>query len=119
MGGIGFELIKDMGAIKKFYGDIPETAGAPRTSYEGFEISLEDEDLLMRDFVDQINGICGTLLDYGDVDYFDASKCVKLREWLKGRLERPCPSRLRELYAALLDYAARAIELGTGVVVTI
>lgn len=119
MGGIGFELIKDMDAIKNFYGDIPQIAGAPRAAYEEFEITLEDEDLLMEDFVDQINDLCGTLLDYGDIDYFDASKCAKLKAWLESRLKRSCALHLRELYTVLLDYATRAIALGTGVVVTI
>lgn len=30
--------------------------------------------MLKDDFVGQTNEICGTLLDYGDIDYFDASQ---------------------------------------------
>ena len=119
MSGNGFELIKDMSAIKCYYGDIPVTASASQSAYEGYGISSADEDLLMEDFVDQVNDLCGTFLDYGDIDYFDSAKCIKLKSWLESRLEQPCHLRLRELYVVLLGYAMRAIELGTGVVVTI
>lgn len=119
MKGIGFELIKDLGAITHFYSGIPMTSNAQKSSYQLYEISAQDENLLMEDFVDAINDRCGTLLDYGDIDYFDASKCIQLKAWLDYRLSQPCAPRLRDLYTVLLDFATQAIRLGTGVVVTI
>ena len=112
-----FELILDMSLINDFYGDIPETFTAPASAFECFEWPLEDQELLAADFVEPINDLCGTNLDIYDVDWFDAHRSVLLAGWLSERLQKPCTERLHELYTVLLDYATRAVELGTGIVV--
>ena len=43
-----------------------------------------------------------------------ASSCAA---WLRERMKRPVPPILQDFYEKLLEYAERAIELGTGVVV--
>lgn len=114
---IGFELIKDFSVIKSYYGYIPETADAPNWAIEQFPIDEEDVALLCNDFVEPIDKACGSLLDCGDVDYFDVEQCEKLKNWLDDRLTRPCPDRLCQLYDVLLDYASRAIDMRTGLVI--
>lgn len=113
----GFQLIIDPTKMLGHYGNVPETPSEHDGSYEEFLIDWNDKKILADDFAGPINEICDTTLDYCDVDYFDAAKCSKLKDWLEKRLSRPCAPRLRKLYAVLLDYATRAIELGTGVVV--
>lgn len=115
----GFQLIVDPSKVIGYYGDIPELPMERDGAYEEYRIDWNDMLALTDDFADPINELCGTLLDLGDVDYFDAVQCVKLKDWLETRLKRPCTSRLRKLYTVLLEYATRAIELGTGVVVDI
>lgn len=113
---LGFELIKDPTGLP-YYGNMPDTPVEPDDSYELYKIDWDDARALDEDFADPINDLCDSLIGLYDVDYFDAKQCLKLRAWLVERLKRPCTGRLRELYTVLLDYANRAIELGTGVVV--
>jgi len=111
-----FELIKDLAGCE-YYGDIPEVDADDPTKAETYVFGWEDMLLIVDDFSGPINALCGTLFDLGDVDWFDAEKCVTLRGWLRGRLGGDLAPRARELYTVLLDYANRAIDLGTGVVV--
>ena len=80
-----FALINDLKGLD-FYGDIPEIFGATESSFKKYEISEEERDFLMRDFVDPVNELCGSLLDFGDVDYFNSDQCNPLGEWLSNRL---------------------------------
>lgn len=111
-----FELFHTLDGMG-WYGHIPQAINAPAGSTEVYQLEDSDFGLLNRDFIDPVNDLCDTLLDDGDVDFFDAKKCALLIEWLEDRLKKPCPNRLREVYLRLLDYAKRAVELGTGVVV--
>ena len=113
---MAFELVKSLEGVS-FYGNIPESFGAPEGSFEKYRIEESDVLLLNEDFVDSVNDACGTLLDYGDIDFFDAEKCKALKNWLVARLNRDCEDRLAELYGKLLDYAEQAIDLDTGIVV--
>ena len=112
-----FTLIKSLSEIVDYYDDIPEIGSAPSSAYENYKWDLADQSLLAEDFMDPINDLCGTVLDIYDVDYFDTEQSRMLKSWLEERLKQPCDERLRELYTVLLDYATRAVELGTGVVV--
>ena len=114
-----FRLIKTSEGVQSFYGEIPQYMEEDYAKYtEIYPIeSDEDRDLLLEDFMNPINDLCGTLLDYGDVDWFGVENCKKLKAWLIDRMRRPCNERLRILYTALLGYAVRAIEYDTGVVV--
>lgn len=115
-----FALFLTFARITAYYGDIPEFPDDNQNDYELFELDYpHDQDLLLGDFVRPINDLCNTTLALGDVDWFDAEKCALLRGWLEERLRQPCDDRLRYLYGVLLDYATRAIELNTGVKVTL
>ena len=110
-----FELIKDLTGMKR-YGDIPDTFDACEECVERYW--LEESDwLVLEKNIDEINTICGSLLDYGDVDYFDASRCIMLQEWIICQLNGEIPERARELYSILLEYTKKAISFSTGVVI--
>lgn len=113
---MAFSLVKSLDHVS-YYGDIPEPLPGYESDFDEFGLEQGDIILLKDDFADPINGICGTLLDYGDVDYFDAFRCKRLCLWLEGRFCMACDDRLAMLYRKLLDFASRAVELGTGVVV--
>lgn len=98
----------------RWYGEIPEYDD-PTGHVEVYDVDWELHDILLEQFAYPINEVCGTCLDDGDVDFFDKEQCVKLAGWLEGRLAGELDPRLREPYEKLLEYAKRAIELGTGV----
>ena len=80
---------------------------------------LEESDwpILSQNYVDPVNGLCGTLLDYGDVDHFNQSQCARLKAWLEIQLSSGLDGRTRYLYEKLLGFATRAIEIGIVVLV--
>lgn len=90
----------------------PETDD--RVDYYRFENGWDDVDLFEND-IDSINQKCGTLLGYGDLDYFDAKKCVLLKEWLTIRMKQPMVPRYEELLEVLYNFCERAIIFNTGV----
>lgn len=112
-----FALVLQPERLECTYGDVPNVGYESTDAAEVFELEEGDWDLLDRDFVDAAFEACGALLDYGDVDYVDASRCARLQSWLQLRLENPCSPRLRLLYEKLLEFSRRAQQLGTGVVI--
>ncbi len=110
-----FELALDLNGIA-YYGRVPQFFDHPGQC-ETFVLEEADWPLLSADFVDSANELCGTLLDNGDVDYFDACQCELLADWLSTRLDEGCNGRLRFLYEKLQGFAERAISLKTGIVV--
>lgn len=102
-----------------WYVDIPcQGDNMPDSAIETKHYSLNDlwEEIKGAEFVDPINELCGTLFDYGDIDYFDLDNCKKLKTWLEIRLTKPVSELQSEFYHDLLDYVTRAIEYKTGVV---
>ncbi|MDO4501391.1 MAG: hypothetical protein Q4B60_09020 [Erysipelotrichaceae bacterium] len=55
------------------------------------------------------------MFDWGDCDFFDSDKCLKLSEWLKIKLSSCHDFELREFYSLLLEYSIIAVEHKTGV----
>ncbi len=74
----------------------------------------DDAELFELD-IDDIDRICGALLDIGDVAFFNSEQCVKLEAWIEERLDQSILPRYRELLEVLRDYCQRAVKLGTGV----
>lgn len=111
-----FELVLSTAGVG-YYGYIPFPTPQSKKNFEKYYLEEGDGDLLDEDFVDSIDAVCNALVDVGDVDYLNAEQCKILREWIADRLTRSCADRLKVLYAKLDEYAARAIELGTGVVI--
>lgn len=112
-----FELFLDLQNLK-YYGYIPEMPEdrAGRVEIYKFD-SKTYRDLINKDFVDSVNAACDSLLDISDVDFFDSEKCVKLKSWLENRLAKDIDPLLFSLYGKLLEFANKAIELNTGVVI--
>lgn len=111
-----FALILDYAGLD-YYGHIPVVPYPPDSRVEVFYFEDEENYLLLEDFVPPINKACGTLLDDGDSDYFNHSKCTILKSWLEERLPSISNEILANLYRKLLEFATRAIEQNTGVVV--
>lgn len=55
------------------------------------------------------------LFDWGDYDFFPPEKCLKFKEWLEQRLNRPTNSCLKQVYNIMLDLANLAIKCNTGI----
>lgn len=111
-----FALVKEPESLT-YYGYVPNVPHKTDETAEVYLLSDEDKLLLNKDFVDGINTICNSLLDDGDVDYFDTTKCALMEKWLSDRLMKPCEPRLAELYTKLMEYAVKAVKIGTGVVI--
>lgn len=102
------------------YGNIPNVPNESNAAAEVFHFVL-DSGLSFDEFywriVDPINSLCGTLLDDGDVDYIESEACVVLLDWAKGLLQEAEDRWLREWLLKLIEFATRAVDLGTGLVV--
>ena len=96
------------------YVDSPETDN--RVEYYHLSGEWDDVDLFYDD-LSVIDNKCNALLDYGEADYFDASKCILLKSWIEERLTQEIVPRYKELLEVLYDFCTRAIELGTGVMI--
>lgn len=99
-----------------YYGYIPETFQAKPGQTESFELTEGDEDLLDKDFIGPIDRLCNSLIDPGDVDYLNAEQCKLMLGWFEWRLTEPINPRLEMIYRKLVEFANKAIELGTGIV---
>ncbi len=111
-----YQLILSLEGLD-YYGDIPEAPYESGPNVEVYKFKMEDWPLFRDDFIEPVDKLCDVLLDYGDVDYFNAEKCKLLHGWLTERLEKPIVPRLEELYRKLDEFTLRAIDLNTGVVV--
>ncbi|PLS30251.1 hypothetical protein Uis1B_1921 [Bifidobacterium margollesii] len=110
-------LFHDFEHVTSYYGNVPERPMQPDGHIEIYKMHESDRDPLDEDFTDAINRVCDTTLGYGDVDFFDARQCRLLAGWLEARLEQPITPRLAEIYRKLDDFARRAVEYNTGVVI--
>lgn len=103
------------------YGTIPNVPSSTNGSAEVMNFDLPANlsiDDFYEQFVDPVDAQCDALLDYGDVDYLDSGACSALSAWIPSRCSDESLSPwVRDLYNKLLDYAKKAVELGTGVVV--
>lgn len=54
------------------------------------------------------------VFDWGDCDFFLPEKCKLLQEWLEQRLSKDTSKTLQPVYGAMLDFAKKASEYGTG-----
>lgn len=117
-----YALIKHPEDTKLKPNGIPSVSSETDETTEVFHPKFDFTDLdkwnyFFADFVDPVDDLCDSLLDYGDIDYFNTESCEKLVPWLEDRLTRPCPDWAHMLYEKLLEYAREAVRLGTGVVV--
>ena len=113
-----FTLILDFTGLT-YYGHIPNTPFPPdpRIDEYFFDIEKKDMDSFEEDFINPVDALCKTLIDFSDVEFLDADKCVKLKDWLEERFKKNVLENFRPIYEKLLDYTSRAIALKTGVVI--
>lgn len=98
-----------------YYGDIPMVGLINDDRVEHHLYSDETRDLLDLE-INEFDDSCDALLDYGDVDYFDASKCKRLRVYVERRISEGGNEVLIDFYKELLPLVDRAIALNTGIV---
>lgn len=102
----------------EFWHRIPQRMGRPASQVEIFRMTADsDRYLLDEDFVDPVNTLCASLIGPYDVVFLDARQCRLLAGWLEARLEQPITPRLAEIYRKLDDFARRAVDYNTGVVI--
>lgn len=99
-----------------YYGDIPELPNNLEGRVETYHLSAEENEWLVDDSM-SINEKCNTLLDYGDIDFFDGKKCELLIEWIDKRETENISNNYKELLQNLKEYCQRAIDLKTGIVI--
>lgn len=98
------------------YGDVPDLT-QEKEKVVSFEITEEDSNLIDDLFVDQTNELCEATLDLGDYQYYNASQCALLLEWINNvsREERMIP--LLDFLNKLKDYLQYAIANNTGIAI--
>ena len=55
-------------------------------------------------------------IEAGEISYLNAEQCKLMLGWLEWRLTEPINPRLETIYRKLVEFANKAIELGTGIV---
>ncbi len=113
-----FTLILDYTGMT-YYGHIPNTPFPPDSRIEEFSFDIEEKDMDVfgEEFIDPVDKVCDVLIDFGDVEYLDAEKCIKLKSWLEEWLKKNSPEKIKPIYEKLLAFASRAIGLKTGIVI--
>ncbi|WP_288801157.1 hypothetical protein [uncultured Fibrobacter sp.] len=102
-----------------YYGDRPDAIdnGDARIETYDFSIGQEYEDLLEEDFINPMYNLCGSLVDIDESDFFDVEKCAMLVNWLENRFRQEVHPVLKPVYEKILEYAQKAIEYGTGIII--
>ena len=102
-----------------YYGDRPDAPedGDSRAEFYDFDINREYWNILETDFINPVNDLCGSLLDFDEDDFFCVEQCVKLKNWIEKLFQQEiCPA-LKPVYEKILEYAIKAIDLGTGIII--
>lgn len=99
-----------------YYGNIPEIPNTEDDRFEVFTLFFDDRDLLMP-FVFDINDACKTVLDYGDVDFFDSEQCRLLEEFINTINSNCLNQRQLKLFEVIKNYSKEAQTLKTGIVI--
>ncbi len=97
--------------------DVPEVLPDPRVEIYNFNIDEKYYEFFEEDFVEPVDKLCEALMDFSEADYLGAEKCVKLREWLGERLVRDVPKFLKPIYEKIFEFASKAIEYDTGIII--
>ncbi len=116
-----FELIKTFDGVKSYYGKIPEMPYDINSNeqFERFDFWFDDkcDEEAFFELIYDLNTQCNSLLDDGDVDYFDGEKLNALKKWLDDNMSQLANDRVNAIFGVLKSYVETAIELNTMVVV--
>ena len=110
-----FYLAKTLEKIK-YYGPIPNLSCEP-DKVEEYSFDEEENEWLLDNLVDMINFQCGTLLDDGDVDFFNVEQCKALINLIEDLNDDLIPVKYRRTINILKDYATRAVSYNTGIAI--
>ena len=119
MSTLNIVLYKTLGGTSG-YGDwpnFPDDWNDPRVECWSLDFDENDEILLEEELVEPINKLCGACLDFDEADFFNAAKCEQIKAWAEGETQSEQPDVLAAALPKLRDFAARAVELGTGIVI--
>lgn len=98
------------------YGDVPDLT-QEKNKVVSFEITEEEGNLIDDLFVDSTNELCGAALDLGDYQYYNASQCSLLLEWLYSVSDEERMIPLLNFLNALEDYLQYAVDYNTGIAI--
>ena len=113
------QLVLTFNGVDKYYGDIPEISLYP-DKFEEHQFGDAEKELdwyLDEHFAMPVNELCDSLLGYGDVDYLDAKKCRKLIPWLEENIKKETKTEVIDIYNKLKEFANRAVDLSTGIII--
>lgn len=99
-----------------YYGNIPEIPNTEDDRFEVFPLTFDDRDLIMS-FVFDINNVCKTSLDYGDVEFFDNEQCRLLEEVINKSEFNSLNKRQLQLFEVIKRFSKEAQALKTGIVI--
>ena len=116
---INLVLYKTLGETSG-YGDwpnFPDDWNDPRVECWSLDIDEAEETLLEENLVKPVDKLCDACLDFDEADFFNAAKCGQIKAWAEGEMRSELPGVLAAVLPKLRDFAARAVELGTGIVI--
>ncbi|MDP9801194.1 hypothetical protein J2S49_001270 [Arcanobacterium wilhelmae] len=109
-----FALILKRG-LPGVYGDIPRLTSdvAEKFSFD-YDVAEEFANWFANDAYELVGGA----VDFFEIDMYDTDQCARLIPWLDVQIQRSdMPDDIRRLFVKLREFAGRAVELGTGVVI--
>lgn len=109
-------LAKTLEGMKR-YGQIYDLSMEPEDRVEVISFGEDENRWFLKSHVDNVNAACGTLLDDGDVDYIGEEGCKILIRYFEDVNTSDIESQYRQVIDSLLDYAKRAIQYHTGIVI--
>lgn len=108
-------LAKDLSNLP-MYGNVPDLS--PQSdAVDSFDISEDEGTLIDELFVDPTNELCDAALDNGDYQYYNASQCKLLLEWISkvGNEDEMTP--IRNFLDKLEAYLQYAVANNTGIAI--
>jgi len=99
------------------YGPIYDLGSGVPDKVEDCVLGYAEQEWFLDNLVDEINAACDTLLDDGDVDFFDVEKCNKLISTLSDIREIKVPEYCEYMIDKLREYAVDAINYNTGIAI--
>ena len=68
-------------------------------------------------FVDFAYKRWNSLLDCGDVDYYNVDQCKKIIPIMTEEIKKVKNNKVENMYNKLIEFSKRAIELNTGIII--
>lgn len=108
-------LAKDLSNLP-MYGNVPDLS-QKMDAVDSFDISEEEGALIDELFVDPTNELCEAALDNGDYQYYNASQCKLLLEWVSKISKEAEMMPIRNFLDKLEAYLQYAVANNTGIAI--